>query len=96
MDDASLAIFVNRSAQAMRAIRPVEKRWAYLAQLHAGLVADLRARRLDRDLAGVHADMAIEAVLDALADRALRPRVPVGKVSSLRPRPFAVPPAISP
>ncbi len=68
MDDQTLEIFVNRSALALRAIWPIEKRWAHVARLHAGLVADLRAKRLDRDLATIQADMVIEDVLAALAD----------------------------
>ena len=68
MDDQTLDIFVNSSALALRAIWPIEKRRDYLARLHAALVADLRARRLDGDLAAVQADMVIEDVLEALAD----------------------------
>ena len=70
MDNATLANFVNKSAEAMRGIRPVERR-AFLARLHARVFDDLRARRLDRDLAIVHADLAIEAVVEE-ADRQQR------------------------
>lgn len=93
MDEDSLADFVSRSALALRAIWPIEKRWDYLVRLHAGLVSDLRARRLDRDLAIVHADMVIEAVLEALADVGLLPQMPVAAAPGFRFHPRAIPAA---
>ena len=85
MDETSLTKLVNTSAQAVRAIRTVEKRWAYLGRLHANVVEDLRAKRLDRDLATVHADMVIEAVIEALSDGPLRRRAP-NEVATTRTR----------
>lgn len=86
MDDASLAKLVNTSAQAVRATWPIEKRWAYLGHLHARVVRDLRAKRLDQDLAKVHADLVIEAVIESLADGPLRRHTPAEVTPSLPPR----------
>ena len=86
MDDANLDELVNTSAQAVRAIWPVERRWAYLGRLHARVIRDLRAKRLDRDLATVHADLVIEAIIESLADGPLRRHTPAKVTSSLPPR----------
>jgi len=86
MDDASLAELVNTSARAVRAIWPVERRWTYLGRLHARVIRDLRARRLDRDLATVHADMVIEAIIESLGDGPLRRRTPANVTPGLPPR----------
>lgn len=67
MDEVSQAILVNRSALAMLAIPQVEARRNFLSRLRDDVIADLRARRLDRDLATVRADLVIESVLDAMA-----------------------------
>ena len=67
MDEVSQAILVNRSALAMLAIPQVEARRIFLSRLRDDVIADLRARRLDRDLATVRADLVIESVLDAMA-----------------------------
>jgi hypothetical protein len=85
MDDQTLAIFVNSYALTLRSIWPIEKRWAHVARLHDGLVADLRARRLDRDLATVQADLVIEDVLAALADFGRAP--PVTSAATAHPWP---------
>lgn len=80
MDDAGLAIFVNKSALAMLAIPHVEKRRDFLARLHDGLIAEMRAKRLDRDLARVRADMVVEEVLDAMAYGVPRLRTAIEKL----------------
>jgi hypothetical protein len=95
MDDATFMIFVNRSAQAMRAIQPAERR-LFLESLHASLVTDLRARRLDGDLAKIQADIAIEAVLAATLGDVRRPRHTNMPVGISRPRASAAIAAESP
>jgi hypothetical protein len=95
VDDQSLAVFVNRLAQRISALQPVE-RWDSLARLHASLVDDLRAMRIDRDLAAVQADFVIEAVLGALSGGDSSARRPIGPISSSPSRPPAVPVAVSP
>jgi len=87
MDDQTLDTFVNSSALALRAIWPIEKRWAHVARLHAGLVADLRAKRLDRDLATVQADLVIEDVLAALADFGRTPAMTADAAARSWPHP---------
>ncbi len=77
MDDATLAKLVTRSARAMLALRHDDERRNFLARLHDGVVADLLARRLDRDLATVRADIVVEAVVNATARAVPRLRIAI-------------------
>ena len=95
MDDATLEIFVNKAVRAMQTVRPAE-RWSYLIRLRARLFADLRARRLDRDLATVQADLAVEAVLEALVEDAGRRPITFGSATVSPIHPGAVSAALSP